>query len=102
METGLIPEGWVQDYLDRSGDDKLEDGRVLYHPEKGFVVYHTTDTALVLVHVYGDGQFWDSFAHVKAKELGLEKITFGTRRNPEAFRRLHGYEIIGYILEKKV
>lgn len=97
-----IPEEWIEDYLNRSGDDCISAGTILVHPDKGFVVYNTTDDTLILVNVYGDGKFWDSYAQVKARELGLSKITFGTRRNPDTFIRRHQYKIIGYILEKKV
>lgn len=90
----------LRDYYDRSGDTELGLGWVEEN-EHGFCVWRRQDGQLILVNVYGDGAYWNAWADKKAEELGVDTIFFATKRSPKAFVRKHGYEVTGYILERK-
>jgi hypothetical protein len=96
-----IPEEQLNDYYLRSGDTELSDGKVEVN-ENGFCVWRKIDEAILLVHVYGNGTYWNQFASNKAKELGLSKVIFATKRNPDGFIYKHGFKVTGYILEREV
>ncbi len=91
----------IKDYLKRSGDSELSEG-TLEENEHGFCIWRIEDNTLVLVHVYGDGQYWNEWATSKAREMNIKDIYFATQRNPEGFVRRHGFEVIGYILKRSV
>lgn len=90
-----------RDYFNRSGDTELGVGWKEEN-EHGFCVWRVQEGMLILVNVYGDGTYWDAWATEKAKELELSKVFFATKRNPQGFVRKYGYEVVGYILERKV
>lgn len=90
----------LRDYFNRSGDTELGVGW-MEENEHGFCVWRRQDDKLILVNVYGNGTYWDTWADKKAEELGVEKIFFATKRNPKGFVRKYGYEVIGTILERK-
>ncbi len=89
----------LDNYLLKSGDKELPDGDLIEN-ENGFCIWRTFENSLVLVSVYGNGKYWNNWADVKAKELGLNKIMFATKRNPKGFIRKHGFKVTGYILER--
>jgi len=91
----------LRDYYNRSGDTELGVGW-MEENEHGFCVWRVQEGQLILVNVYGDGTFWNTWATDKAKELELDSILFATKRNPKAFVRKFKYEVTGYILERKV
>lgn len=97
----MIAQNDLADYFKRSGDTELLNGN-LEQNEKGFCIWSTNKDMLVLIHVYGDGKYWNQWAETKARELGMKKILFATKRNPEGFVRSHGFSVIGYILERSV
>ena len=88
-------------YLDKSGDEEIFTDNLIEN-DQGFASWNIHRGKLVILNVFGAGQFWDSFFVALAKGLGVNKITFGTRRNPKAFERKYGYKVVGYILEKEV
>lgn len=90
----------VKDYLEKSGDSRLLDGNTEVS-DKGFCIWETSETNLILLQVYGDGRYWNDWATKKAKELNKQKISFGTKLNPDIFDK-HGFKVIGYILEREV
>jgi len=92
----------IKQYLKKSGDVHISTDNLIKNI-KGFMSWRITkpDT-LVLINVYGDGKYWDAVSIELAKQLGLKKIAFGTKRNPKAFERKYGYTHVGYILEKEV
>ena len=92
----------VEDYLSRSGDTEIANGNVETHPENGFCIWQETENHLYLVQVYGNGKYWDKWAESKAKKLGLNKILFATKRNPDGFCRKYKYKVIGHILERSI
>lgn len=92
----------VKQYLKKSGDATISTDNLIKNA-KGFMSWRVTKPeTLVLINVYGDGKYWDSVAVELAKQLNLNKIVFGTKRNPKAFERKYGYSHVGYILEKEV
>jgi len=90
-----------RDYFNRSGDTELGVGW-MEENEHGFCVHRVQDDKLILVNVYGDGEYWDNWATKVAKDMGLKSVFFATQRNPKAFERKYGYETVGYLLERKV
>lgn len=88
-------------YFEKSGDSKITKENYIEN-EFGFSTHRVVDDQLVLLNVCGNGSFWDSFFCSYARELGLNKIVFGTKRNPKTFERKHGYRLVGYILEKEL
>ena len=91
----------VEDYFNRSGDEKLSPGSVETYKD-GFCVWRIHDDSLVLVNVYKYGEYWNQWATKKAKERGLKKVMFATKRNPEGFERKFGFKLTGYILERDI
>ena len=91
----------IEDYLERSGDKELSEG-TLEENEHGFCIWRIENNELVLVHVYGDGIYWNNWATEKAKEMNIENIFCATRRNPEGFVRKFGFEVVGYVLRRSV
>ena len=89
----------IQDYFKRSGDERLQDGNKEEN-EHGFCIWRASGDSLILVHVYGDSNYWDKWADDKAKELGLRSIMFATKRNPGAFLRKYNYRVIGTMFER--
>ena len=88
-------------YFEKSGDAELLDGELVEN-EHGFMVFDIQGTTFRLLHVYGDGRYWQALAERAAKLAGCERVVFGTRRPPAAFVRRHGYKLTGYILEKEI
>ena len=103
----VIPREWLDEYLRKSGDDKLSPGNLVVLPY-GFVIWNINDDGdLLLSHVYvakgkGNGRKMDEFTKSLARRIGAKKIVFATRRNPVGFMRKYGYKVIGFILEKEV
>lgn len=91
----------LDDYFKRSGDTELSEGNI-FENSYGFCIWRTYEDVFVLVHVYGDGNYWNNWAEIKAKEFGMKKIIFGTKRNPSGFCRKHGFHISGYVLERSI
>lgn len=91
----------LQDYLDRSGDDKVYTTN-LTENEHGFATWSIDGDTLIAVNVYGDGLYWNNFMDAKAKENGCNKVRFSTRRNAEAMKRKFKFNIVGYVLEREV
>jgi len=98
---GLMKQEDLQDYLKRSGDDKIIE-RNLIENEYGFMTWTADEDSIIAINVYGDGKYWDRVLVNLAKELGVNKIIFGTQRNFKAYERKFGYKLKGYILEKEV
>lgn len=97
----MIDQSDLADYFKRSGDTELLKGNFEQN-EKGFCIWTTNKDMLMLLNVYGDGKYWNEWATNKARETGMKKILFATKRNPEGFVRKHGFNVIGYILERYV
>lgn len=91
----------LRDYYNRSGDTELGVGW-MEENEHGFCVWRREDNRLILVNTYGDGAYWDKWAEDKAREIECDTIYFTTKRSPKSFERKYGYEVTGYILERKV
>lgn len=91
----------IEDYFKRSGDDSLMRGEV-EQDETGFIIFRVDGDILNGLNIYGDGDKWRDRLIEIAKERGCNKIRCCTRRNPEAFSKKFGMEIIGYIMEKEV
>jgi len=91
----------LRDYFNRSGDTELGVGW-MEENEHGFCVWRGQDNKLIIVNVYGDGDYWNKWATEKAKEIEADGILFATKRKPAGFVRKFGYEVTGYVLERKV
>ena len=90
----------LEDYFRKSGDTELVEGH-LETSDDGFCVWGSNSEGLCLIHVYGDGVYWNSWADKKAEELGVTNIFFATTRSPRGFERKFNYKVIGHILERK-
>jgi len=111
MLDDFIPKEWLIDYFNRG----KVDGITIRNPvvtEFGFLTFDVIDNTLFVYDCYGDGKRWDDLLCTVAKKLGLKEISFITRRNPKAFKRLFGYELVKivkdnegnklYLMSKKV
>lgn len=97
----MIPKEIRTKYLDKSGDEFICITNLVEN-EHGFASYFLEPHVLVVVNVCGDVKHWDKFFSNMAKENNCKKIRFVTRRSPEAWGRLIGFELVGYILEREV
>jgi len=97
----VISKEDIKKYLKKSGDQFIYEDNIIVN-EHGFLSWKIAEEKLVLLNVYGNGKYWDTFSIELAKKLGLKSILTATRRSPKAFTRKFGYNITGYILEKEV
>ncbi len=95
---------WINLYNRKSNDlyDDREGYVTIVDKEKGFCQIKDDGQTLFVLRVCGDGLFWDTFIYDEALRRGCHRIRFGTQRDPKAFVRKFGYDVIGYILEKEV
>jgi len=91
----------LKTYLEKSGDSYIHEDNLIEN-EHGFMSWKIHENDLVLLNVYGDGEYWDVFSNQLAKEFKKKKIIIATRRNPKAFEKKFNYKLTGYILEKEV
>ena len=92
---------WLKDYLERSGDTEINPSNLVEN-EHGFCSWREHGDKLILINVYGDGEYWDSWAEKKGQKMGKKTILFCTKRNPKVFERKYGYKQIGTILEREI
>lgn len=92
----------LQDYFNRSGDNEIIPNCEYLVNDYGFMSYRVEKDTFIIVQVYGDGKYWDEKANRLAKQFGLIKIMFSTKRNPKTFERKYGYRVTGYVMEKGV
>jgi hypothetical protein len=97
----VITQEQIEDYFIRSKDEVIVRENLIEN-EHGFCSWRVTRNKLVLINVYGDGDYWDEWATKKAKELGAESIVIATRRNPKPFIRKYKCKQIATVLERKV
>jgi hypothetical protein len=97
----VISQEDIEKYLKKSGDLFIYEDNLIEN-DQGFMSWKIAEDKLVLLNVYGNGKYWDTFSIELAKKLGLKSILTATRRSPKAFTRKFGYKITGYILEKEV
>ena len=93
----------LQRYFDKSGDAQLLPGETIEN-EHGFIVYEIRGDSFFLLHVYGDGRYWQALAERIARAAGCRRIVIGTSRNPQTLERKYGYQTVrtGYILTKEL
>lgn|GEM_PF-5351538 len=94
---------WV-DYYERKTGGRFVlgfDEFVLFHPRRGFLTFFVNreDECIEVHHAVGDGKYWQSQAIRMLRVLGMKKVRFFTRRNPEAWMRRYGGHIRGYYME---
>lgn len=97
-----IKEEFAKDYLEKSGDTEISGDYCMTHPEKGFVTFDITDDALVLVCVYGDGEYWWPIAEKIAKAAGVNKFVCATKKDPSGFIRKYGFKVVCTVLEREL
>lgn len=91
----------IEEYCKKSGDSSVPDGN-LEENEHGFCVWRLENKAFILVAVFGDGKYWNEWAEIKAKEVGMKTIVFATKRKPDGFVRNHGFTVTGYVLSRAI
>jgi hypothetical protein len=99
-------EEWVEAYEERDGSKYvLSPGeRPVYderHPERGFFTFYfdVQKKQMIIPKMCGDGRHWKPLilgvlARLKADGL-IRRIYCFTKRNPKAFTRIFGGEIVG-------
>lgn len=97
----MITQEDLDFYFKKSKDDEIFVDNLVQN-EHGFLSWRVYNDKLILLNVYGDGKYWDVFSMELAKKLGINKIIAGTKRKPKAWKRKYGYEVTGYILEKRI
>lgn len=101
MGQSLMPSAEQLDYMRRSGDRYI-DKRNYTENEHGFASWEVCEDFVMVIQVYGDGKYWDTFFRALAKEHGLSRYMFYTRRNPKAFERLYDAEIVQTLMAVEV
>lgn len=91
----------IKRYLEKSKDDYVATDNLVEN-EHGFMSWTTWDDYLVAIQVYGDGNYWNKYLDVLAKELGYKKIMMATKRNYKGFEKKFGFKLTGYVLERRV
>lgn len=85
------------DFLHRSGDRTITQTNYTEN-DHGFVSYKIEGNTLHVIQVYGDGKHWEKFFRKLAKEQGIKRAMFYTRRNPKAFQRRYGAKIVQTVM----
>lgn len=88
-------------YLDKSGDEFICITNLIEN-EHGFASYFMESGVLVVICLCGDGKYWNEFFENLARKNNCNKIRFTTKRNPEAWKKLLGVDLVGYILERDI
>ena len=101
-----LKQRWVNEFLRKSGDDKIEEENLVVLPF-GFFNFFISDggNTFVVNQAYCEGNNGRKLLNVielYAKEYGCRTIMFITRRNYRAFERKYGFKLAGYVLEKEV
>lgn len=96
-------EAHLQRYLAKSGDrvDNIV-AKNLVANKHGWFDYELRGDILYVIMAYGNGDYWNVFAHELAKKLNCKYIQFFTKRNPKAMARRFNVHIDGYIMIKEV
>lgn len=96
-------QDWVDYYEKKTGGRFVmaPDEMVLFHPRHGFLTFflNQEDECIEVHHAVGDGKFWQAQAIRMLHVLGMKRVRFFTRRNPEAWIRRYGGHIRGYYME---
>lgn len=93
----------LADYFAKSGDEELLPGELLQN-ENGFMVFEIKGSTFYLLHMYGNGRYWQNLAERAARKAGCTEIIIGTYRNPETLTRKYGYKVMrhGVIMKKEL
>lgn len=105
MAKPKTPREWLDWYEARRGEEvaPLDDEQVLFCEEHGFIGFIVHDDVFEIHQMASDSADWWKPQVVRLmKELGLGKLRFFTRRNPNAIMRKHGGRIRGYYMEMDV
>jgi len=97
----VIPTEAQLDYMRRTGDISI-DGANSVGNARGFASYKVGEKSILIIQTYGDGKYWDKFFRDKAKEHGVKFCMFYTRRNPKAFARRFGAEVVQTLMQVEV
>ena len=97
-----IPNGMIEAYLRKSGDDTIRGDYALLIEENyipiGFITFHYDDEYLYLDNVFSDERVLDIIRKLK-NSLQLNKVMFATKRNYKTFERKYKAKLVGYIME---
>ena len=91
----------IERYLKKSKDTFIAIDNLIEN-EHGFMSWTTWEDYLVVIQVYGDGNYWNTVLDNLAKELGYKKIMMATKRNYKGFEKKFGFKLTGYVLERRV
>lgn len=90
---------WIQFYYKKTGEypNAYPGSEFIFHEEHGFCVFIKDDDVLIVGEVCGDGRYWLRYLTNKAKEFGCTKLRAATKRNPAAYSRFFGAELVGFL-----
>lgn len=89
------------DFLQRTGDRTITQTNYTEN-EHGFCSYKIDGDTFQVIQAYGDGKYWQTFFEQKAKENNCKRIIFYTRRNPKAFVRKYGLQVVQTLMMKEL
>jgi len=101
MGQSIMPTEAQLDYMRRTGDDRIVPDNYVEN-DHGFASYRVQEKSILIIQMYGDGRYWERFFRRKAKEHGLKYCIFYTRRNPKAFARKFGAEVVETLMQVEV
>lgn len=101
MGQSVMPSDAQLDFMRRTGDTTI-DGTNYVENEHGFASYKVRDDSILIIQAYGDGRYWEQFFRQKAKEHKVSRCVFYTRRNPKAFARKYGAEVVQTLMKVEV
>lgn len=96
----MTPED-LKRYFYKSGDDRIYPVN-LTENEYGFCTYRIDKDILFVLNVYGNGEYWDNYLTMIAKQNGCTKMRTGTFRSYKSFCRKYKAKVVGYVLEREV
>jgi len=100
MGKSIMPTDRHLDYLKRSGDRYI-DQRNYEENNHGFASWTIAGGKLLVLQVYGDGEYWDNYFRELAAKQGLGEYMFYTRRNPKAFARKYNASVVETLMSVK-
>ena len=96
-------EEWIEYYEEKSDSRfRMSPGeKIVFGEEKGFFSYCIVPEreAVEIPKMVGEGKYWAKEIRKMVKALGLKKVLFFTKRNPDTWIRTYGGRIYGYYME---
>jgi hypothetical protein len=98
---------WIEMYELKMGEAFTYDPekeKCIWHPDHGIATWSIDkkNNAIIANKVVGDGKYWENILIDIARFFGCTRLMAYTTRNPKAWKRAYGMDVIGYMIAKEI